>query len=335
MNAQELRPHVEKLFPCGSARSAQSGRHWGTRVALEHELVTADAATGAAVPVERVWAAVGRSTYAAYVTFEPGGQVELSLPPVPSAGEAARRLRATVAALRADCGRAGIVVQALPVDPRPEAEVPLQLTSARYRAMQRHFDAIGPAGRRMMRRTASTQVCLDWWPGREGLEQWRALNLVAPYVAAATARTTGPTGRLATWLAVDPERTALDGRLLTDADPVTSYAAFAAGARVFVDGPDAHLSTLFPPVRPRGRYLELRCLDVQEVAAVGEIAEALAAMMYDDAARGRVLRRLEPGADRMAALWQAAAAGDPDLVDLGRDLLGLAPLRTERWMVAA
>ncbi len=335
MDAQELHPYVEQLFPCGAARSVESGRQWGTRVALEHEMLTADAATGAPASVERVRSAVGRSTYAPYVSFEPGGQVELSLPPAGSAGEASRRLRASVAALRADLGRAGVVVHALPVDPRPEAEVPLQLTSPRYRAMQRHFDTIGTAGRRMMRRTASTQVCLDWWPGREGLEQWRALNLVAPYVAAATARTTGPTGRLATWLAVDPARPAMDGRLL-HGDPVASYAAFAAGARVFVGGgPEAHLTTLFPPVRPRGRYLEVRCLDVQEVGAVSEIAVALARVMYDDATRSRVLRRLEPGAGRTAALWRAAAAGDPDLTDLGRDLLGLAPVRTERWVAAA
>ena len=65
-----------------------------------------------------------------------------------------------------------------------------------------------------MRRTASTQVCLDWWPGRAGIEQWRALNLAAPFLAARFARSSGPRSRLATWLAVEPARTAFDGRLL-------------------------------------------------------------------------------------------------------------------------
>ena len=110
------------------------------------------------------------------------------------------------------------------MDGRPESEVPLQLDSPRYVAMQRHFDTIGPAGRRMMRRTASTQVCLDWWPGRAGLEQWRVLNLAGPHLAAAYARSVGLGSRLSTWLAVDPDRTAFDDRLLPDDAPVAAYA---------------------------------------------------------------------------------------------------------------
>ena len=110
--------------------------------------------------------------------------------------------------------------------------MPRQLDSPRYVAMQRHFDSIGPAGRRMMRRTASTQVCLDWWPGTAGLEQWRLLNLAGPFLAAAFARPGSE--RLATWLAVDPSRTAFDGRLLRGDDPVAAYAGFAAGATAFV-----------------------------------------------------------------------------------------------------
>ena len=81
-----------------------------------------------------------------------------------------------------------MLLEARPVDSRPEADVPLQLDKPRYLAMQRHFDSIGPAGRRMMRRTASTQVCLDWWPGAAGLEQWRLLNLAGPFLAAAFAQ---------------------------------------------------------------------------------------------------------------------------------------------------
>ena len=111
--------------------------------------------------------------------------------------------------------RAGIRLHAWPVDPRPEPEVPLQLTSPRYVAMQRHFDTVGPAGRVMMRRTASTQVCLDWWPGARrrsssgGSSTWPARSWPRPSPAAP-----GPGSRLATWLAVDPARTAFDGRLL-------------------------------------------------------------------------------------------------------------------------
>ena len=212
-------------------------------------------------------------------------------------------------ALRIDLARAGIVLDASPVDSRTPDEVPLQLTSARYAAMQAHFDTLGPAGRRMMRCTASTQVCLDWWPGRAGLEQWRVLNLAGPHLAAGFARSVGPDSRLSTWLAVDPDRTAFDDRLLRGGDPVAAYADFARGATAFT-GPDEHLSTLFPPVRPRGRYLEVRFLDVQPEERVAEVVGALTALMYDDAVRGRTLAQLEPDAPRLAELWRAAALGE-------------------------
>ena len=310
---QDLRHRVAALFPTSGPRR--------TRVAVEQELLTAGP-TGACVPIEEVRAATAGAAYCEYLSFEPGGQVELSLPCANSAPEIAVRLSHDVDALRRDLALAGVGIGCVPVDPRPESCVPLQLTSPRYVAMQAHLDSVGPAGRRMMRRTASTQVCLDWWSGREGLEQWRVLNLAGPFLAAALARSAGPGGRLTTWLAVDPGRTAFDDRLLCAEDPVAAYCAFAAGATAFV-GADAHLSTLFPPVRPRGRYLEVRFLDAQEIDAVGPIVALLATLMYDDECRRRVLQMLEPGRRDLAAHWHSAAAGDDAVVGQGQEMIGL------------
>ena len=306
MAPRHLRTRVAGLFP------RSGGRH--TRVAVEHELVASWIEGDGPVPIEVVRSAA-HGAYADHLGFEPGGQVELSLPCAADAGAIAARLRQEVRELRADLARVGVRVDAHPVDPRPEELVPLQLTSPRYVAMQAHFDTIGPAGRRMMRCTASTQVCLDWWPGRAGLEQWRVLNLAGPHLAAAYARSVGPGSRLATWLAVDPDRTAFDDRLLRDDDPVAAYAEFARRATRFT-GPAEHLSTLFPPVRPRARYLEVRFLDAQPEDRVGEVVETLCRLMYDDAVRRRVLAQLEPTRPRLGELWLAAAAGD--LVDPGR-----------------
>jgi gamma-glutamylcysteine synthetase len=307
---------VAPLFDRGGAR--------GTRVGIEHELVARDE-SGAAASIGWIRAAAGRSAYAPFLGFEPGGQVELSLPAAADAAVAGHELCEAVSSLRTDCARIGVRLSAIPTDPRPVEEIPLQLTSARYVAMQRHFDTIGPAGRRMMRATASTQICLDWWPGAAGLEQWRVLLLAAPFLAAAYARSVGPGSRLATWLAVDPARTAFDDRLL-QGDPVRAYADFAAGAQVFVDGgPAAHLTTLFPPVRPRGRYLEVRFLDVQQEEDVAAIAGAFASLMYDDGHRARVLTRLAADGPALAEHWRAAAAGDVDTAELGRELVRDVP----------
>src|SRR3954447_16841633 len=321
------------------------------RVGVEQELLTRDAVDGSAVAIERGRRAVAGTPYERWVGFEPGGQVELSLPCAPSIAEFASLWQRTIVALRSDCARAGVLLDAVPADPRSPADVPRQLGTGRYVAMERHFDAIGPAGRRMMRQTASTQVCLDWWPGEAGREQWRLLLLAGPLLAAAYARSSGPRSRLATWLAVDPGRTAYDDRLLRGTDPVTAYAAFAAGAAVFAmpdDDPVGdsgepatfahwarahtasaaavahHLTTLFPPVRPRGRYLEVRFLDVQPDAGVVPVAEVLARLLYDDEVRRRALRIVDCDVGRLADRWQQAALRPEQLVDRASAVLRLA-----------
>jgi gamma-glutamylcysteine synthetase len=226
--------------------------------------------------------------------------------------------------LRSDCAAAGIDLADEPVDPRPLEALPLQLTTPRYLAMEQHFDSIGPAGRRMMRATASTQVCLDWWPGASGVEQWRLLQLAGPFLAAAFARSTGPQSRLATWLAVDPGRTAFDDRLLHGDDPVASYGDLAAGATVFVSGGvEEHLSTLFPPIRPRGCYLEVRFADVQTEERVDLMVTTLSNLLYDGECRRRALTLLEPERSRLGEHWAAAAAGDSDSVGRGLALVDL------------
>ncbi len=317
MEPKQIRRQVARLFPRGGPRT--------TRVGIEHELIASQVGTGGVVSSEQVSKATRDGEYAEFLAFEPGGQVELSLPCTPGPA-AARQLRMAVSALRADCERAGIRLDATPVDSRCGAEVSLQLTSPRYLAMQRHFDSIGPAGRTMMRRTASTQLCLDWWPGAAGREQWRLLNLAGPLLAAAYARSTGPDSRLATWLQVDPSRTAFDGRLLTGDDPVAAYTDFAARATVFTTPGDVaqHLTTLFPPVRPRATYLEVRFLDVQPLAVMDDLVAALSTLLYDDATRREALRMVGSDPAGLEELWARAAAGCPELTGRAQELLALA-----------
>ena len=281
-------------------------------------------ASGSSADPDRLARITRGGSYADHVTFEPGGQLELALPPAPSAQVLLAQLRADIKAVRADCLAGGVLLQQAPVDPR--AHVPLRLASPRYLAMQRHFDSISPAGRTMMRRTASTQVCLDWWPGRGRAGAVAACcNLSAPFLAAAFARSTGPTSRLATWLDVDPDRTSFDDRLLGD-DPVASYAAFAAGAPVFTTPGDVdeHLTTLFPAVRPRRTYLEVRYLDVQPIDSLRDILAVLTALMYDATCRASALAMLEPEQADLARHWAAAAAGCPVTTAIGREVVALA-----------
>jgi gamma-glutamylcysteine synthetase len=317
MELLHLRAHVDRLFR-GSVRET-------TRIGVEHELLTVEQGTGGVVPPDRIRAAARGRAYASYLAFEPGGQVELSLPCRANPDALALGLSAAVTRLRADCDAVGVELVAAPID-RREGWVPLQLETPRYLAMQRHFDTIGPAGRRMMRRTASTQICLDWWSGARGLEQWKLLNLAGPFLAAASSRSDTVDSRLATWLEVDTGRTAFDGRLLAGDDPTVAYAAFAARAAVFTDPADVpqHLSTLFPPVRPRGRYLEVRFLDVQPLSSVRDLARTLSALMYDGPIRAAALRLIGGTANRLEEHWRAAAVGGGEVAERGRALVALA-----------
>jgi glutamate--cysteine ligase len=263
-------------------------------------------------------------------SFEPGGQLELSPAPRPTAAALTLELRRLIAQAERICTERGVRLLSVGTNPYHTcAEVPLRTPAPRYLAMQRLFDRVGPDGRRMMRLTASLQVSVDLLPGAAGREQWLVANLAGPPLAAAfpnspwrDGRPAGiPGARTRIWQGVDPSRTGYDGRHLDLIDPVGAYHAFAAAAARFpipeAARPSYHLSTLFPPVRPRGGYLELRYLDAQPVERLGEVIGTVSRLMYDPRARRDALDLLFPRAGDQARAWDEAAVGhSPQAADL-------------------
>ncbi|HEV2777960.1 MAG TPA: glutamate-cysteine ligase family protein [Actinophytocola sp.] len=269
-------------------------------------------------------------TRAAVPSFEPGGQLELSPAPRPTVSALVRELNRLIDHAAAIAAARGVRLLAVGVNPYHGcAEVPLRTPSPRYLAMQRAFDEVGPDGRRMMRLTAALQIAVDLLPGRTGREQWLVANLAGPPLAAAFANST----RTAIWRGVDPRRTGYDGRHLDVADPVGAYAAFAAAApRLAIPeaaDPRYHLSTLFPPVRPRGGYLEVRYLDAQPPDRMAEAIATVATLLYDAGARRDALDLLLPRAADQDRAWAEAAAGfspqSRDLLSIVRPALVGAP----------
>jgi len=276
-------------------------------------------------PVAPQWLAAGFDAgfvKAAVPTFEPGGQLELSPPPRPAVEDLVADVTALSRRAAAIAASRGIRLEAAGLNPyHCCADVPLRLPTPRYLAMQRAFDEVGPDGRRMMRLTASLQITVDLLPGRAGHEQWLVANLAGPPLAAAFANSAVAAGRPAgiagartrIWQHADLRRTGYDGRHLDIADPVGGYAAFAAAApRLPI--PDArrpayHLSTLFPPVRPRGGYLEVRYLDAQPPWRIAEAVAVVASLLYDDRARRDALDLLLPRAQDQYRAWTEAATG--------------------------
>lgn len=226
------------------------------------------------------------------LTFEPGGQLEVSAPPSRSGSEAIRRAAedsTEVIARLADAGMECIAVGLDPIGRRRRV-----LDEPRYRSMADYFAAGGCAGESMMCNTASLQINVGFTDDID--RQWELAHDVSPILSAIFANSSivdgRPSGwqssRLAVWGALDPPRTAavtahpaaatawvnyaLDAPVMlfrtgTDCvvpdSPLTLRHWITDGHAVGhpdVDDVEYHLTTLFPPIRPRG-WLELRMLD--------------------------------------------------------------------------
>jgi glutamate--cysteine ligase len=266
------------------------------------------------------------------LTFEPGGQVEVSSPPGRTVAEACATLSTDLEALREaflPCG-VRLVQEGLQPDPPQRC-----VESPRYQAMEAYFDRRWPGpGRAMMCGTASVQVNLGLGTAARGARRWRGANVLGPALAAAFSSSPDGQGRgsrrLATWLALDPSRTA---PVAWGGDPRRAWADYALAAEVMLirtdsgvagltgealtarawieeghdlgwptaDDLEYHLTTLFPPVRPRG-WLELRMIDALP-DPWWRVPVAVAAALVDD---DTAVVACEDAADRW---WEAASDG--------------------------
>ncbi|MDT3400066.1 ergothioneine biosynthesis glutamate--cysteine ligase EgtA [Streptomyces sp. B1866] len=293
------------------------------------------------------------------LTFEPGGQVELSSRPADSLTACVESVAADLALVRGRLASLGLTLAGHGHEPvLPPRRI---LATPRYDSMETYFGRRGPAGRSMMCSTASVQVCLDAGydePGPLGLgRRWQLAHLLGAVLTAAFANSPfsggRPTGyrstRQAVWAAIDPGRVGAP----SGGDPRTAWAAYVLDAPVMAirdaagpwrvpdgltfrawarsgeprppthDDLDYHLSTLFPPVRPRG-HLELRMIDAQPGEDGWVVPLAVTAALFDDPeAAETVYRVVKPLAETAGSepapcnpLWRAAARdglADPEL----------------------
>ncbi|AKN74111.1 glutamate--cysteine ligase [Streptomyces sp. PBH53] len=294
------------------------------------------------------------------LTVEPGGQLELSSPPAASLMECVDTVSADLDAVRAVLAEDGLGLAGIGHDPwHPPRRF---LHEPRYDAMETCLDRTGPAGRHMMCASASVQVCVDAGqeePGPLGHARrwWLAHQLGAVLVAAfANSPLLGrrPTGwrstRQLTWMEIGAGRA---GGPSLDGEPRAAWARHVLDAPVMCvrrdTGPwevpegltfrewtrsgaprpptradlDYHLTTLFPPVRPRG-HLELRMIDAQPGEDGWLVPLAVTAALFDDpGAAETAYRAVKPLAERAGnlpaphnPLWAAAARdglADPEL----------------------
>ncbi|HET7689059.1 MAG TPA: ergothioneine biosynthesis glutamate--cysteine ligase EgtA [Nocardioidaceae bacterium] len=328
-----------------------------TRVGAELEFLLAGADPRDHVALPHVRAAVQQATpfpCDSSVTFEPGGQVELSSPPATSLTALVSGLHADVEHLVSVLADAGLRVLDVAVDP---CRTPRrQLVSRRYDGMEAYFDELEPGtdpadrvGRSMMTTTAATQVNLD--AGTDVAARWQLLHDLGPVLVAAFANSPLRAGRLTgwkstrqrIWQALDPSRTAPP----PDGDPVSAYSELALDAPVMLerhrgtlrdwvlsDDPphvadlDLHLSTLFPPVRPRG-WFEVRYVDAQPLAWWPVPVAVLSSLLDDPVAAGEAGEAAAPARGRWRSAAQVGLA-DPVLQEAASSCLRIATESLER-----
>jgi len=233
------------------------------------------------------------------VTVEPGGAVELSGPPADGAVPAITAMAADRALTERAFTDAGLGLVLVGADPlrapgRINPGGRYRAMEKFFIASQ-----TGPAGAAMMTSTASVQVNIDAGPREQWADRVRLAHALGPTMVAMAANSpllhghfTGwQSSRQQVWSRLDDARCgpvlgisgddpttdwvryALKAPVMLvrspDAEPVLDWVPFLdwadgrvllGGRRPTTDDLDYHLTTLFPPVRPR-RWLEIRYLD--------------------------------------------------------------------------
>ncbi|MYW63242.1 ergothioneine biosynthesis glutamate--cysteine ligase EgtA [Streptomyces sp. SID8379] len=315
------------------------------------------------LPPERLdaaYAALRALPLSSALTVEPGGQLELSSLPAAGLTDCVSAVRADLTAVRSLLRDHGLALSGQGTDPwRPPRRV---LRQPRYDALEAALDRAGPAGRSMMCSSASVQVCLDAGheePGPLGHgRRWVLAHLLGAVLVAAFANSPMLSGRSTGWrstrqllweridsgrsgappLRGEPRATwarhVLDAPVMcvrTDRGPwqVPDGLTFREWVRTGAPRPptrsdlDYHLTTLFPPVRPRG-HLELRMIDAQPGDDGWLVPLAVTTALFDDPqAAETAYRAVKPLAERAGplpaphnALWRDAARlalTDPEL----------------------
>lgn len=291
--------------------------------------------------LEQLVADVGPLPHRSRLSIEPGGQLELSTEPHPTVANACAAAADDLFRLDRTCQERGVDLVALGIDPvRDPVRI---VTDPRYVAMQGHFDGSGPSGRTMMCNTAAIQVNVGLGGLADVPRRWHIAHRTGPVLLAAFANSSiahaGDSGwksaRMRAWWGIDPSRSApVAAAHAEHPDPGEAWVRYALDANVLLirsgDGwepvtapltlrrwvdeghpagwpsPDDvayHLTTLFPPVRPRG-WLELRHLDSLPTP-YWHVAVAVTTVLLDDErAADEVLAATEPVPDGwVVASW--------------------------------
>jgi glutamate--cysteine ligase len=302
------------------------------------------------------------------VTVEPGGQLELSTPPASDVVSAVAALRRDRKVLAGAARTAGLGLVSIGADPaRPVRRLnPASRYVSMERHFDAL--GCGTAGRAMMSATAALQVNVDAGPRGAWATRMRRMHTLGPVLVALSACSPLLAGRASGWRSMRQQvwgeiDQARCGPLLGGDQPAEAWASYALAAPVmltrepvsmtadpvtgrvsFADwitgtpsltrAPtfsdlDYHLSTLFPPVRPRG-FVEIRCLDAVPNRWWPALTALTVTLLDDEVAADLAEEACEP----VAGQWATAARDAVSDPRLGLAALRCAEIATSRCPVA-
>ncbi len=275
------------------------------------------------------------------VTVEPGGAVELSGPPADGTLAAIDAMNRDQAVLRSAFADAGLGLVFLGADPlRPPKRINPGARYRAMEQFFRSSRS-GEAGAAMMTSTASIQVNVDAGPQDGWAARVRLAHALGPMMIAVAANSPMLGGEFTGWVSTRQRvwgdmDSARCGPILgaSGDDPGTDWARYALKAPVMlVHSPDAvavthwvpfadwvdgrvllgdrrptvadleyHLTTLFPPVRPR-QWLEIRYLDSVPDTFWPAVVFTLVTLLDDPVAADIAAAAVEP----IATAWDIAA----------------------------
>ena len=257
------------------------------------------------------------------VTLEPGGQVELSAPPVANIFEVESVLQSFTRELH-EIKKYFPKITWLSVGIHPFS--PLDEISwvpkKRYSLMADYLKSHGTLSHEMMKLTATDQVSLDFSDEQTAFEQFRVIFAISPIASAIFANSCFSSGkpngfltrRVHIWQHMDPDRSGLLLQFIEEGKNFRDYVnylldmpmmfilrqekwipmngvSFRKFLREGKDGEHAtwgdfelHLSTAFPEARFK-QYLEIRGIDAQKPALIPAVAAFWKGILYDETIR--------------------------------------------------
>lgn len=266
------------------------------------------------------------------VSLEPGGQVELSAPPVSTVFQVEEQVKQFIIHLKS-LEKKFPQVQFLSTGIQPFSCLKdIEWTPKdRYKIMRRRMPPHGALSQWMMKMTATNQANFDFSDQADALEKMKAALLITPVAAALFSNSCYSEGdlngyktfRMQIWRETDRTRSGYLTQFLKSRDIFSDYLDWVldvpmlflirknkylevkertfrqfirlgyAGEKATLADFELHLTALFPDVRLK-QYLEVRCVDAQSTDRIPAVVAFWKGLIYSQSSRKGILKLFRP-----------------------------------------